>query len=339
MSRRGLTRPELSVLLAYAKMSLDHELSQSDLPDAPELADELRSYFPPALRDRFATQIAAHPLKREIAATIVTNDLVNRAGLTFIPDIQARTGRGAAEIARAYRIVREAFSLPPLWAEIEALDNTIAASVQYEMLIDIAGIIEHAASWLLRAGRLDIGADAARLAPAVAPLASAVAFLLPPGERADYDRRETRLAEAGVPQPLAARLAAIPFLTTACEIADLAQRAAQPIERAARTFYGVGARFALDELRAAGRRLPADTSWQKTAIEALIDDFYALQADLAERVLRSADGAEDPVAAWTATRAAQLAPAEAIAAELRAAANPDLAMLVVAGRQLRQALG
>jgi glutamate dehydrogenase len=89
--------------------------------------------------------------------------------------------------------------------------------------------------------------------------------------------------------------------------------------------------------------LPAETSWQRAAVETLIDDFYALQSDLAERVLRAADGLtkadEDPIAAWIASRAAQLAPAEAITVELRAAANPDLAMLVVADRQLRQAIG
>ena len=331
-ARRGLTRPELSVLLAYAKMSLDHELLESDLPDVPELADELCGYFPPALRQRFRAQIAAHPLKREIVATVVTNNLVNRAGLTFIHDLQARTGRSAAEIARAYWIVRQAFALPPLWAEIEGLDHKIAAAIQYEMLLDIAGVVEHAASWLLRARRFDLGADPAQLAPTVTAL-------LPPPERAECDARQAKLVEAGVPQALAARIAAIVFLTTACEIADLARRAGQTVERAARTFYGVGARFALDEMRAAGRRLPAETPWQKTAVEALIDDFYALQADLAERVLKAADGAEDPVAAWAASRAAQLAPAEAIAAELRAAPTPDLAMLVVAGRQLRQALG
>src|SRR6202035_512822 len=75
-AHRGLTRPELSVLLAYAKMSLDEALLQSDLPDAPELAGELRAYFPPALRGRFAAQIGAHPLRREIVATVIANDVV-----------------------------------------------------------------------------------------------------------------------------------------------------------------------------------------------------------------------------------------------------------------------
>src|SRR5438874_8475564 len=161
-ARRGLTRPELAVLLAYAKISLDEDLLASDLPDAPELAGDLREYFMPALRERFAKQIAAHPLHREITATVVTNDLINRAGITFIHDMRARTGRSPAEIARAYRIVREVFDLPRLWADIEALDNRTAAPVQLEMLLDIAGLVEHAAAWLLRGTRLDLGQEIAR---------------------------------------------------------------------------------------------------------------------------------------------------------------------------------
>src|SRR5207249_9457233 len=106
---------------------------------------ELRTYFPTAFRDRFPAQIATHPLHREITATLVTNDLVNRAGITFISEMQTRTGRPAPEIARAYRIVREAFALPPLWAEIEALDNMVATAVQSEMLLEISGVVEQAA--------------------------------------------------------------------------------------------------------------------------------------------------------------------------------------------------
>jgi glutamate dehydrogenase len=284
-----------------------------------------------------------HPLKREIIATVVTNDLVNRAGLTFVPDMRARTGREAPDIARGYRIAREVFRLPALWAEIEALDNQVRAQAQTEMLLDIAGLVEHAAGWLLRANRLDLARDIARFAPPVQELVALVPELLPPGQRALFDERAARLAAAGVPQTLAHRVAGVIFLTTAFEIAELAEGAACPIERAARIFYGVGARLALDEMRAAARRLPAETAWQKAAAETLIDDFYALQAELAARVLQSdaasTDETADPLPAWAKDRAAALAPADAIAAELRSATAPDLAMLVVAGRQLRQALG
>jgi glutamate dehydrogenase len=343
-SRRGFTRPELAVLLAYAKMSLDHELLASDLPDLPELAADLRDYFPPALRERFAAQIAAHPLKREIIATVVTNDLVNRAGLTFIHDLRARTGREAPDIAKSYRIVREAFALPALWAEIEALDNQVPAAVQTEMLLDAAALIEHEAAWLLRGNRLDLGPEIARFAPPVRHLAEIIPDLLPDSERALLDQRAAHLAAAGVPQPLAARIGGLIFLTAAFEIGALAERAAQPVDRAARTFYHLGARFALDELRAAAGRLPSETSWQKTAADSLIDDFYALQAELAARVLAAAaefgaNGAADPLAVWVEANADRLAPADAIASELRSATAPDLAMLVVARQQLRQALG
>jgi glutamate dehydrogenase len=328
------------VLLAYAKMSLDEELLQSDLPDAPELEAELRHYFPATLRERFAAPIAAHPLRREIVATILANDLVNRAGLTFVSDLTARTGRAPADIVRAYRIVREVFALPPLWAAIETLDNRVAASVQYRMLLDVAGLVEHAALWLLRgAKRLDMSIEIARLTPPVTHLAEAVAGLLPSGERTLYDQRVAALAAADVPAPIAERVGVVVFLTTAFEIGDLAERADCPIERSAGVFYGVGARFALDALRDAARRLPAETAWQKAAVETLIDDFYALQTDLAERILKAAGGAADPIAAWSGPRAAQLALADSLAADLRSATNPDLAILVVAGRRLRQTLG
>ena len=157
--RQGLTRPELAVVLAYAKMALDSELLASELPDASQLADELRGYFPTALRQRLGPQIPTHPLRREITATIVTNDVVNRAGITFVSDMRARTGRPAPDIARAYLVVREIFELPRLWAEIEALDNQVPAALQSEMLLDIAGLVEHTAGWLLRGNRLDLRAE------------------------------------------------------------------------------------------------------------------------------------------------------------------------------------
>jgi glutamate dehydrogenase len=338
-ARQGLTRPELAVLLAYAKMSLDHDLLASDLPDLPELAGDLRDYFPPALRERFAAQITAHPLKREIAATVVANDLVNRAGLTFVHDLRARTGREAADIARGYRIVRDAFALPALWAQIEALDNAVAAAMQTELLLDIAALIEHAASWLLRRGMLDLGHEITRFAAPVRQLAELVRDLLPPGEQALFDQRAARFATAGVPQPLADRAAGAIFLTTALEICELAERSAQPIDRAARTYYGTGARFVLDAMRDAARRLPAETPWQKTAVESLIDDFYALQAEVAARVLIAADGAADPLALWAEAHSELLAAVDTLAGELRTTGAPDLAMLVVARQQLRQALG
>jgi glutamate dehydrogenase len=338
-ARRGLTRPELAVLLAYAKMSLDEDLLASDLPDLPELAGDLRDYFPPALRERFATQIAAHPLHREITATVVTNDLINRAGITFIHDMRARTGKSPAEIARAYRIVREVFELPAAWTNIEGLDNRVPADLQSEMLLDIAGLIEHATAWLLRHDRLDLAHEIERLRPSTRTLAGLLPSVLPATDRAIADERARRLAAGKVPQRLAAAIGGTPYLAAALEIADLTEGTLQPLDRTARTYYAAGAHFALGEMRAAARRLPAETAWQRQAVETVVDELFALQAEIAHSALQGSLNGADPLGAWAKERAAALASAEAIAAELRVGAVPDLAMLVVASRQLRQALG
>ena len=337
--RQGLTRPELSVLLAYAKMALDTELLASDLPDAPQLVDELRSYFPAVLREQLRPQIPAHPMRREITATIVTNDLVNRAGMTFVSDMRARTGRPPADIARAYLIVREIFDMPRLWAEIEALDNRAPAQVQTEMLLEIATVVERSACWLLQRRRLDLAGERARLTPPIRALATSLASLLPQRDQAIAEERSRRLAAAAVPEALAAQIGRMPFLAPALDIAELAEQAAQPLDRTAAVYYAIGVRFALDEMRAAARRLPAETQWQKLAVEATIDDLLALQADITSRVLASEHAAAaDPLAGWTSARSAELAAADSFARELRASAAVDLALLVVAARQLRQAL-
>jgi glutamate dehydrogenase len=336
----GLVRPELAVLLAYAKMTLDEELLASDLPDAPELAAELRAYFPPALRDRLGAQIVTHPLRREIIATTVTNELVNRARITFVHDMRARTGRSAPEVAQAFMIVRDVFDLRSLWTEIEALDNLVAAQVQTDMLLEIADLIERAAAWLLYRRRLDLGREITSFAPSVRSLAASLFEVLPARDRNLVTGRSSRLKDASVPEALAAHIGGTTFLASALDISELAERSAQPLDRAARVYYGVGAQFALDEMRAAALRLPAETQWQKQAVEATRDDLLTLQADLAARILASDYAAQpDPLAAWSATRGAALAPAEPLIRELRAAATPDLSMLVVAGRQLRHALG
>jgi glutamate dehydrogenase len=230
------------------------------------------------------------------------------------------------------------FKLRNLWTEIEALDNKVPAQVQIEMLLEIADLVERAASWLLYRKRLTIGPEIGRFAPSVRSIAASLFDLLPPSDRNLVSERSLRFAEAGVPEALATRVGGTMFLAAALDVADLAERSGQELKQAARVYYAVGAKFALDEMRIAARRLRAETPWQKQAVEATIDDLFALQTDLAARILASSSS-EDPIGAWSAAHAAALAPAEPLIRELRVTATPDLAMLVVASRQLRHVLG
>jgi hypothetical protein len=54
---RGLTRPALGVLLANATTTLYEDLLPSDLPDDPQLLDDLVHSFPAALTERYSEAI------------------------------------------------------------------------------------------------------------------------------------------------------------------------------------------------------------------------------------------------------------------------------------------
>ena len=128
-AERGLTRPEIAVLLAYSKMALYNALLPSEFPDDGVLTPDLETYFPKALQQRFKTEISRHKLKREIVATVVTNALVNRVGPPFVALIGEKTASPWPEIVRAYVVTRDAFALDPLWEQIQALDLKVRAGV------------------------------------------------------------------------------------------------------------------------------------------------------------------------------------------------------------------
>ena len=121
----GLTRPELSVLLAYAKRSAYAALLASDLPDSDYLVADLERYFPPAIVERFGHLLADHPLRREIIATLAANDVVNSQGITFVSRMVTETGAEPADVVRAFRIARDVTGAVDRWADVEALDGRI----------------------------------------------------------------------------------------------------------------------------------------------------------------------------------------------------------------------
>ena len=169
---RGLTSPELAVLLAYSKMWLSDELVASDLPEDPWVASALQRYFPPLLREKFAAYIPRHPLKREIIATHVLNRMVNRVGPTFVHRLTEMTGAKPSQIVRAYLATREVFCFGTLWKQIEALDNRVADAVQAAMINHMRGLSARATTWFLHPRRLAEGMQPLidRLTPAVAML-------------------------------------------------------------------------------------------------------------------------------------------------------------------------
>jgi glutamate dehydrogenase len=344
--RNGLTRPELAVLMAYAKMSLYDELLPSDLPDDPQLLDDLRRYFPKLLQERFPEQIAQHQLRREIIVTVVTNSLVNRAGITFIHVMKEKTGQAASDIARAYAVTRAVFELRALWAEIEALDNKVPAKFQALMADATVRLAEAGTLWFLRNGKLplDIAAHIEAHRGDIAKLSAQLEDYLTEADRAAFAKRAEALTGEGVPEALARKVARLDLLAPGLDIVRIAQRSGKPLERVARTFYAVGVRFHLNWLRSATGGVNLDTHWDRMAVAAVLDDLYSHQRVLTERML-SANGPADGMAEsetieqWAQARGPAVHRIEMLFADLRQQGGLDLAKLAVANRELRSLLG
>ena len=330
---KGLTRPELSVLLAYGKMTLYETLLASDLPDEAFLGEDLHRYFPAALRERFPAAIDMHRLRREIIATVATNSMVNRVGPTFVNDLRTRTGCSESDIARAYTVTRDAFALRDLWAGIEALDAKVPARLQTAMIIESGKLVERATLWFVqnRSHPIDVAAAMASTAPAIAALKAALPDALPPAARERFDATVAAYAKDGAPIDLANEAAKLPALGGATDIVKLASGDAGQIGHAAAIYYAVGDRLSLDWLRVSAQAVAASTSWQKQAIAAIVDELFAFQAELAARVLASGQMAD----AWLAARGPVFLRAQQVLGEMQTGGAVDLAMLAVANRQLR----
>jgi glutamate dehydrogenase len=337
----GLTRPEQAVLLAYSKIALYDELLASSLPDDPALRDDLVFYFPSVLGQRFPDAIQRHRLRREIIATAVVNDLVNRMGATFVFEMRERTGAAAEDVARAYLAGRAAFALPRLWQEIEGLDNQAPAAVQYRMLLESVQLLERACHWFLKNRPLPLDTDAtvAEFGPALKALKSGLDSILAEEDRGEIRRRAAEFTGGGAPEALALEVAGLDFLAPGLDIVRIAGQARLPADRVARTFYALGNRFSFDWLRDTAERLDPDSHWDKLAVAAILDDLQSQQCELAARVLKEANGADaDPdslIQDWIKSRAAPVERADLLISELKQSGAPDLAMLAVANRQLR----
>ncbi len=343
-ARLGLTRPEIAVLLAYSKIVLYQDLLASDLPDDPLLVQDLLLYFPQRLRKQFPAAIGRHRLRREIIATYLTNNIINRLRPTFVWQMTEETGKPVADVARAFTIIRDTFDLRTTWAEIESLDNKVPAAVQIEMMVSVERLLERAIGWLLRSGyeKLDIAAYVTEFKPRIATLEGQLAQVLPAAVLTSLRAREAKLAESGIPKHLADRVAALDVMSSAMDIVRISRsevaKSASGIDEVARVYFGVGARFDLDRLRSAGAAIVAETPWQKAAVAAVVDDLFNYQGILASRVIAESNGkrgATDPVDTWLAQRSRVVDRLDQTMNEVKSAQNVDLAMLTVASRQLR----
>ncbi|EPC02512.1 glutamate dehydrogenase [Litchfieldella anticariensis FP35 = DSM 16096] len=334
----GLTLPELSVLISYAKSVLKGDLIVSDVPDDPHIQQHLERIFPKVLVERFKTEMYDHRLKREIVATQIANDMVDHMGIVFARRLIDTTGATRAEIARAYVIARDSFNLNDLWHQIEALDNQVDSRLQYRMMLDLMRLLRRATRWFLRQrSGMTVKDCIGHFAPRLTQLQESLGKRLRGDEREAWEARRDELASAGVPETLASAVASTSSLYAGLGIIEAAKQSGEKIQRVAEVFYEVGHRLELPRVVEQINALEVRDSWQAQARETFRDDLDRQQLALTVGVLKLEDAPRDVegrVARWIEHHDSLYQRWCGLLAELRAGTQASYPLFAVAIREL-----
>ncbi|HVW55656.1 MAG TPA: NAD-glutamate dehydrogenase [Rhizobiaceae bacterium] len=294
-----LTRAELGVLLAYGKLALFQDFVASGLPDDPYLEEDLFRYFPRRMAEEFAPEIAGHRLRREIIATELVNDLVNRGGPAFVARLQDLTGQTAAAVGAAFVIVRDGFELNRHYAGIDALDAKIDGHVQLDLYAEVWRLLQNTATWFLKNSvGAALSVEITQLREARAALEPRLLELMPAFMREAHEERLHRFRKLGAPDALAQELALLPFSELVPDIALVARTAKADLDRAAHVFFAVTDFFRIGRIDEAARTIQTNDYYDGLALARAADTIGQARRGIAVSALRRFGKEADPLAAW-----------------------------------------
>lgn len=330
---KGLTRPELSVLMAYSKLSLFDELVKTKLPNDPYYVYDLEYYFPEKLRARFKEEVHAHPLRKEIIATIITNSLVNRMGVEMYFLLKESTGMEGADIARAYTIVKDIYGLEAIWAEIEKEHPSVSYMTQIELFLEVRRLVERVVFWLLRHFNHsdDITSVVNHFGPGIRTLYKCMPEVLSNSAREVYEAQLQYYSVRHIPEAFAKTIAGLRAMVPACNIVEVSHEAKLKINEVAKIYYQIGEHLQLDWLRDQLDKINTSSYWQKASIRTLMDDIFSQQKRLASDVLKQVKKTpKESIENWTKLHTKQIVRYMGFIEDMKSYDKLDFAMILVA---------
>ncbi|HUD96933.1 MAG TPA: NAD-glutamate dehydrogenase domain-containing protein, partial [Woeseiaceae bacterium] len=337
---QGLTRPEIAIILSYAKIDLYNGLVASGQTLEDFLTTDPQRYFPPVLRRRYLDLIPHHRLSREILATLIANNIVNRMGPAFVQRVQQDTGARPVTIARAYVVARELTEASEIWRSIEALDNLVPATVQQSMMFEVSRILRHACYWLIDRydDNLDIVAAVLHLKPGMDTIYARVFRIVTGTSKERQKRVSEENMEQGVPEKLSRKMAALLLTRGGLDISDLARTSNKDVVETARMYTALSDRLGIIWLHRSVEGLVVTGRWQALARSNLRDEFYRIRRDLTAALLRARGKAslEARFEHWLAENAVGIRKLDTILEEMKRRQEIDFATLSVAAQELRK---
>ncbi|MCM2132042.1 NAD-glutamate dehydrogenase [Larsenimonas rhizosphaerae] len=335
----GLTHPELSVLISYAKSDLKIALDKTDLADNAYIERHLENAFPATLKERFKDQMYAHRLKKEIVATQVANDVVDHMGIPFVRRMMDSSNCGAADVVKAYVIARDSFQLPTLWQSIESLDYTIDSDLQYDAMLKLMSLVRRATRWFLHQGAsgLQVEKMVEHFGPRLKTLRESVDGHLRGEAHDQFLKTRDHYVESGVPEDLASTLGAVDHLYAGLGIIESSREEDDALDRVARTYYLVGEHLELPWMIEQIQQLDASDGWEAMAREALRDDMDRQQLILTSSVLRlegASDDVDERIEQWLENNRQYIERWRRLLEEVHSSSSPSFALFAVAVKAL-----
>ncbi|GAB2675656.1 NAD-glutamate dehydrogenase [Aliiglaciecola aliphaticivorans] len=293
---KGLTRPELSVMIAYGKMVLKEKLNIEQITNNPYYAQLLVSAFPKQLQEKFVPQMEFHPLRAEIIATKLTNNMVNDMGLNFVFRMQEETGAAVEEVANAYSVVKAVFGIDSLWQEIESLDNKVSAKTQLGMLDLMRRTMRRASRWFLRHGEKNLTiADSVDLyVSTFETLSENLENYLVDTEYSQLEKSTTDYVSEGVPKSIAYKVASLSNMFCALDLAQMIKSENRKLDVAASLYFNLGSKLQLHWFLDQINNQTVSNHWQALARASYREELDWQQRSLTTVLLSGAPDNNDP---------------------------------------------
>jgi len=336
----GLTSPEFSVLVAYAKLALKKDLLRSALPDEPWFQATLTKYFPNPIRERYQDKLASHPLRREIITNAVVNSMVNRGGMSFAFRASEETGATAEQVTRAFVVCREVFDMVGFVGSVEELDNVVSTETQTALYLEFRRLLDRAVRWFLvnRPSTINVASEVERFSKVVAELGPQMSTLLQGAERRRFEVRTKELQALGAPKEMAVRAASLLDQFSLLDIVEISADTQRDSAEVGPVYFATSEQFGIDVMLTRVTKLPRDDRWDSLARGALRYDLYAVLKALTTAVLDSSPSGMTPkerAVVWSKANAESLDRANAALAGIQRLDNPGISALSVALRILR----
>ena len=295
---RGLTRPELAVVLSMSKIALQDAAEPLQLAKEKLLEPELFAAFPKPMRTAHAQSIRAHRLRNEIIATRVANRIVNRLGPVVALDMTEEEGASLGQVVVAFLVAERLLDLDKLWVQIENAD--LPENGRVELFAIAAGSVHSHLSDILRSagGEMRVTALCKLLEPGVRKIAAAAAKLIRAEVRNEAAARRDRLIALGASEEIVKGLVRLYELDGVFGIAALAARKGLEELALTRAYTKLGEALGLDWAQQQIARFTPTDQWERLLTAGLARDFEQLRIDFLARIR-----GKDPVAAveqWVA---------------------------------------